>query len=267
VAALAVDPTIRRQVLAAARHVLSDDPGAPVDRITRSAGVSRATFYRHFGSRASLLASLEVEPPPDARTRILIAAQDLLLRSSLADLSMDELARAAGVSRGTLYRVFPGKPALLRGLLEAFSPFDAIVQILADRGDQPPSIVLPLLARAIVGVSGSHFGLMRVVFLEVTGGSRAAMSGAGPLFERAIGALMAYLLRQMDAGNLRRMHPLLAIQAVIGPIFFHLMTRPAAEQLVGVPMDAEAAVDELVATALAGLSPTAASQRRRTSRR
>ena len=51
------------------------------------------------------------------------------------------------------------------------------------------------------------------------------------------------------------MHPLLALQAVVGPIFFHLMTRPTIERIVGLPMDPESAVDELVATALEGLMP------------
>ena len=254
-AALAADPTIRRQVIAVARDLLVRDRGAPVARIATAAGVSRATFYRHFGSRAALLASVAVEAPPDARTRILAAARDMLVHSTLADLSMDRLATAAGVSRGTLYRLYPGKAALLRGLMETFSPFDAIDAILAEHGDDPPTTVMPLVARAVVGAAGVHLGLMRVVFLEVTGGSRTAMSAARPIFERSIRGLMAYLQRQMSAGRMRPMPPLLAIQAVIGPIFFHLMTRPAAEAIVGMPLDAEAAIDELVAAALAGLAP------------
>ena len=254
-AALAADPTIRRQVIAVARDLLVRDASAPVARIATAAGVSRATFYRHFGSRAALLETVAVDAPPDARTRILGAAREMLLHTTLADLSMDQLATAAGVSRGTLYRLCPGKAALLRELMETFSPFEAIDTILVTHADDPPSVVLPLVARAVAGAAGVHLGLMRVVFLELTGGSRAAMSAARPVFERSIGRLMAYVQRQMSAGRLRPMPPLLAIQAVIGPIFFHLMTRPVAEQIVGIPMDAEAAIDELVAAALEGLAP------------
>ena len=113
--ALAADPTIRRQVMSAAREVLAHDAGAPVAAIADRAGVSRATFYRHFGSRASLLESVALEPRPAARERILAAAKDMLVTTSLAELSMDELAKAADVSRGTLYRIVPGKAALLAG--------------------------------------------------------------------------------------------------------------------------------------------------------
>jgi hypothetical protein len=60
--------------------------------------------------------------------------------------------------------------------------------------------------------------------------------------------------RQMAAGRLRSMHPILALQAVVGPIFFHLMTRATLERVVDLP-DPEAAVDALIASALEGLRP------------
>jgi hypothetical protein len=50
------------------------------------------------------------------------------------------------------------------------------------------------------------------------------------------------------------MHPVLALQVLIGPIFFHLMTRPMIERIVGLPMDPEAAVDSLVAASFEGLA-------------
>jgi AcrR family transcriptional regulator len=254
VPALAVDPTIRRQVMSAAREILADDAGASVAVIADRAGVSRATFYRHFGSRESLLESIELEPRPDARTRILAAARDMLMTTSLAELSMDELARAADVSRGTLYRIVPGKGALLQALIEAYSPFEAIRAIVNEHGDDPPKVVLPLIGRAIVGVAGERLGLMRAIFHEVTAGG-PNVAEMGPLFERTLGLLTHYMTGQMAAGLIRPMHPILALQAFVGPIFFHLMTRPVIERIVPLPMDPESAVDELVAEALEGLTP------------
>jgi len=127
--AVAADPTIRRQVVSAAREELAANPEASVERIARRAGVSRATFYRHFGSRAAMLETVTHSPRPPARTRILVAAQEMLVRSSLGALSMDDLARAADVSRGTLYRIFPGKAALMEGLIEAYTALHPNVTI------------------------------------------------------------------------------------------------------------------------------------------
>jgi AcrR family transcriptional regulator len=250
--ALAADPTIRRQVMSAAREILADDAGAPVAVIADRAGVSRATFYRHFGSRESLLESIELEPRPDARARILAAAKDMLMGTSLEELSMDELATAAGVSRGTLYRLVPGKTALLAALIEAYSPFDAVRRIIAESPNEPPEVVLPRIGRAIVGVAGERLGLMRAIFHEVTA-SGPTMDGMGPLFAQTLGLLARYMADQMAAGRIRRMHPVLALQAFVGPVFFHLMTRPIIDRVVHLDVDPEVAVDELVVVALDGL--------------
>jgi AcrR family transcriptional regulator len=239
--------------MGAAQSILRNDPDAPVARITTAAGVSRATFYRHFGSRADLLASIAHEPRPDARTRILGAAQEMLIRRSVTELSMDDLARAASVSRGTLYRIFPGKPALLRGLIETYAPFEAMRQILRDHREEPPEVVLPLIAAQIVGVAGGRLGLMRAMFHEATLGSGAMLDGARPVLGAAIADLSTYLAGQMAAGRLRTIHPLLALQAFIGPVFFHLLTRPVVEDIVPLPMGPALAVDALVSAVLEGL--------------
>ena len=254
-ASLAADPTIRRQVLSAARETLRDDPRSPVGRIATRAGVSRATFYRHFGSRDALLREIDWADAPDARTRILAAASEMLVSRTLATISMEQLARAAGVSRGTLYRLFPGKPALLRAMVEAYAPFHAMLEILETHGHQPPRTVLPMIARAVVGAAGRRLGLLRAIFHEATSGSDMAMTGVRPSMEVALGALAGYVTAQMAAGTIRPMHSLLALQLFIGPIFFHLMTRPVAERVFEIPMSPESAVDLLVDVTLAGLEP------------
>lgn len=179
----------------------------------------------------------------------------MLIRSSLSDLAMDDLARAADVSRGTLYRILPGKASLLQGLIDTYSPFELVRSIVSDHRDEPPTTVLPLVARAVAGVAGERLGLLRAIFLEVTSGTETALSGIRPIFTATLAVLADYLARQMATGRVRQMHPMIALQAFIGPIFFHLMTRPAMERMGQLPMTAEQAIDELVSATLKGLSP------------
>jgi AcrR family transcriptional regulator len=252
------DPTIRRQMVNAARDILATDPEASIELVVRRAGVSRATFYRHFRSRDALLSSIAHEPRPPARTRILVAAQEMLIRTSLSDLAMDDLARAADVSRGTLYRIFPGKAALMDGLIEAYSPLEVVREIVTNHRDEPPSVVLPMTAKAIVGVAGERLGLMRAMFLELTAGSEAALSGMRPAFIATLGVVAEYMTAQMNIGRMRRMHPLVALQAFIGPIFFHLLSRPVLERFTEFPMSPQDAVGELMTVIVAGLDPPTA---------
>jgi hypothetical protein len=51
------------------------------------------------------------------------------------------------------------------------------------------------------------------------------------------------------------MHPLLAVQAILGPIAFHLLSRPLAERVIGFTMPIDDVVDQLTATILEGLTP------------
>jgi AcrR family transcriptional regulator len=248
------DPTIHRQVVAAARTLLTDDAATPVDQIAREAGVSRATVYRHFGSRHALLEAIRLEPPKSARLRVLAAAAELIGRGGLHAFSMEELASAAGVSRATVYRLFPTKAAVFGELVRHYSPFEPLIRVVAEHGDRPPAEVIPLLTRTFATVALPRIGIMRSVLLEAVSVSRDAVAGVQPFMPEVIGALAGYLARNMEAGLVRRMHPLLAVQAILGPIAFHLLSRPLAERVVGFTMPIDEVVDQLTATILDGLA-------------
>src|SRR5215471_18452077 len=133
-------------LLGAARTVLIRNPGASLNEVATATAVSRATLYRMFGSRDGLLRMLDIEPDPGSRERVLAAALDLVSRDGLAKLSMDEVAATAGVSRASLYRLGPGKPALCREQLHAFSPAEVVFATVHRLRDRPPDEVTPEIA-------------------------------------------------------------------------------------------------------------------------
>jgi AcrR family transcriptional regulator len=249
-----VDPTIRRQVTASARMLLRRDPHAPISSIARRAGVSRATFYRHFGSRSALLRAVELDPPISARDRVLAAGAELVSPGGLASFTMEGLATRAGVSRATLYRLFPSKAALFTELIRRYSPFDEVIRILDELGDQPPEVVLPAMARAMALAAYPRIGLLRGMILEVASGGSDALEGVQPVIPDVIARLAGYLEAQMAAGRLRRAHPLLAIQSMLGPVVFHVLTRPVAERVLGISIGLEEAADQVADIVLRGLA-------------
>jgi hypothetical protein len=70
-----------------------------------------------------------------------------------------------------------------------------------------------------------------------------------------IGSVGMYVMTQMTSGRLRPMSPLLALQAFVGPIFFHVLTRPVVERVLGVDIDGEQAVTELAESWLRSMRP------------
>ncbi len=245
----------RAAILRAAERALAADAGASIATISAGAGVSRATFYRYFRSRAELHEALDIEPDPGARERILDAAVDLLERDGLVRLSMDELAAAAGVSRASVYRIFPGKAALFRALMETNSPFEAIAASLHGRHGEPPEAVLPDLMRELASVVAPRIGVMRALMFEVVAETPEAMEAARWIVRPMLGEVSAYLALQMDAGRIRRMHPILAAQAFMGPLIFYLVSHTVAGSLAGLDVEPGDAATEFAGVALRGLQP------------
>src|ERR1700744_873142 len=69
------------------------------------------------------------------RARVLDAARTAFAEAGL-DVGVEEIARRAGVGKGTLYRRFPTKEALVRAIFEdVLDDFDAIASSVAREPD------------------------------------------------------------------------------------------------------------------------------------
>jgi AcrR family transcriptional regulator len=247
--------------LTGARKLLASRERATVAEIAAAAGTSKTGFYKEFESRAALLDALRLDPEPAARERILEAALEMVGGQGLTALSMDELAARAGVSRATLYRLFPGKPALFVSIIRAYSPLEPVSSAAKAMANEPPEVVMPELARvayrAIAGPGAPGIGVLQAIFFEVGALSPDAEAAAQELAVTILGTVGAYVMRQMADGRLRQLPPILALQAFIGPIFFHLLTRPLAERVLGLQIEGEAAVTVLAESWLRAMRPDA----------
>lgn len=245
----------RERIVKSTRPLFARGERPTVDELANAAGVSRASFYRAFGSRGALLEALAVEPEPAATERVLEAALQMIGQHGLTALSMDDLAEAAGVSRATLYRLFPGKPPLFTALMKTYSPLEPVSRLVNEMRSEPPEVVMPEIARLIFRTAYPRIGVLRAMFFEASSLAPDAEESVRELLAMIVGSVGTYVLEQMAQGRVRRMHPLLALQLFVGPIMFHALTRPAAEKMLGFDMEGEQVVTQLAESWLRAMQP------------
>lgn len=137
--------------------------------------------------------------------QVLAGARDVFLRDGFEGASVDEIARAAGVSKATLYSYFPDKRLLFMEVaraecLRAADEAEALIDDGAAVAD-----VLRLAGERIVTFAQSDFG-QRMFRLCVAEADRfpalgAAFYDSGPLLIRA--RLVAYLEKAVARGEVR----------------------------------------------------------------
>lgn len=247
--------TSRHEVLVAARRACQDGRQPTMDEFAVAGGVAVRTLYRLFGSREALLREAGCAPEPSTRQRVLDAALEKVGRQGLAELSMDELAATAGVSRATLYRLFPGKSALFAELIRAFSPWEPVADVLDAMPDGTPQEVLPAVAHAITEAMHDRVGLLLRMVFELLQGDPDTVEGMQHSLARGLPDLIRYLDGQIQTGQLRRMHPVVAFQLLAGPIVAHLLTRPLAERRLGFQASQSEILNEIVHAWLRAMAP------------
>lgn len=97
-------------------------------------------------------------PPDERRAAIVAATLPLVLRHG-AGVSTRQIAEAADVAEGTIFRVFPDKDALMRAITaKAFDPEPTLRELAAVDRDQPLRdrlvAVVQILQRRLTGVFG-----------------------------------------------------------------------------------------------------------------
>ncbi|MGD9894476.1 MAG: TetR/AcrR family transcriptional regulator [Dehalococcoidia bacterium] len=246
----------RARVVAIARGLLARGAVPTAETVAAAAGISRASYYRLAGgSHQALLREAGYVAAPSARERVLAAAAELLDEPGITGLLMDMVAERAGVSRPTLYRLFPGKAELIAAVTQTRSPLVQLGAVLSQVADHPPEEVLPRLITAAVPRLLANRGILRAVLAELAVVGPSGVVGRTVLSEM-FQSLAEYLEGHMAAGRLRRTEPVAAAQALLGPLFLYAATRPDLWlERAGAAPPPEQTLTEIVQIWLRGMRP------------
>lgn len=158
----------------------------------------------------------------ERRTALLEAALDEFFARGFAAARMDDIARQAGVSKGTLYLYFTSKDAMFKGIVETFaipnleeferlsaqshSGVGAIKAILSQAPEHIREKRLPRLMKIIISDSGTFPATVRAYREQV--------------IDRLLSIVTALLRKARNQGEIGDVDPELTARLVIAPIAF-----------------------------------------------
>ncbi|MFI9805027.1 TetR/AcrR family transcriptional regulator [Streptomyces sp. NPDC052301] len=163
----------------------------------------------------------------------------------LAELSIERVARTAGVGKATIYRRWSGKEELFVDVMRAAEPPDPVLPGVSMRGD----LIALLESLRQRGLATRSSVILHNVYAQMKSSPKIwAAYHASVIAPRRVLALEV-LRRGQRGGELRPdIDPELANDLFIGPMLVRTVMRPDADLPEGL-------AEEIVDTVLAGLRP------------
>jgi AcrR family transcriptional regulator len=154
------------------------------------------------------------------RAAVLAATEELLMEVGYDELTVDEVARRAGVHKTTVYRRWPTKPELIS---DAVREESAVAVPIPDTG----SLVEDLrqLARHVarnVGTAGAALRTRTIV--AVAASSDELATGINAFWSHRLASCAPIVERAIERGDIPRdTDPDLVIETLVGPIWLRLL--------------------------------------------
>jgi AcrR family transcriptional regulator len=162
--------------------------------------------------------------PGERPEQILNAALVEFGERGLAGARLDDIAKRAGLSKGTIYLYFPNKEALFREMVR-----HTVVSQIEEREreyDAATGTATEALTDLMRGywtfIRSSQFApLFRLIHAEIHNFPDLAQFYADEVVTRKNRLIAAILTRGMDAGEFRKIDPLVAARMLTAPFVMH----------------------------------------------
>jgi AcrR family transcriptional regulator len=194
---------------------------------------------------------------PDERPReILEAAFNVFADKGLRTATMQEIAEAAGITKGTIYLYFESKEALFVETVRAqFEEIEALFPAIALEPDTDPEQLMRVLGRAFLDVVMTP-KVARTVPLVIAEYNRLPMLKElylTELIDRLDGPVAAYIAVARQAGVLRDIDPHIAARLVLGSFLIFVLTQEVLCAKERTPMERDAIADTVATVLFRGL--------------
>lgn len=194
---------------------------------------------------------------PDERPReILEAAFNVFADKGLRTATMQEIAEAAGITKGTIYLYFESKEALFVETVRAqFEEIEALFPAIALEPDTDPEQLMRVLGRAFLDVVMTP-KVARTVPLVIAEYNRLPMLKElylTELIDRLDGPVAAYIAVARQAGVLRDIDPQIAARLVLGSFLIFVLTQEVLCAKERTPMERDAIADTVATVLFRGL--------------
>ncbi|MCB1531183.1 MAG: TetR/AcrR family transcriptional regulator [Rhodospirillales bacterium] len=157
----------------------------------------------------------------ESHRAILDATRRLLTHNSVAKLSVEAIAKKAGVGKTTIYRWWPNKQAVVMDAVFSQPGFHNILPASASSFDGVRAQVDKLMRQ----LSGKNGRVVAEIIGEAQGDPEALKNLVENFFQDRYNALAGYLEQGKDSGEFPADLDIeAAIDVILGPIVFRLMT-------------------------------------------
>ncbi|PQA89026.1 TetR/AcrR family transcriptional regulator [Hyphococcus luteus] len=161
------------------------------------------------------------ESRPD---EILDAALTIFERDGFDAARVEDIAKAANLSKAGVYLYFETKDAILRGLIEReVAPVARNFRAMAEAGVEDPVASLRMIVAGFTELAGDKrkFAVPRLVLSVASRYPDLAVYYRENVVEQGLGAVKGLVAAGMEQGVFRPCDPGAAARALLGPIFIH----------------------------------------------
>jgi AcrR family transcriptional regulator len=192
----------------------------------------------------------------DRPREICAAALEVFAEKGFAAAKLEEIARRAGVSKGTLYLYFEDKEELFRAVVrDTVAPNIEAVRDAVISADLPFGEVVPMFLARFADIARRLpvGAVAKMVIGESRNFPELAKVWHDQVASRAIAMLSGLIEKAQEKGEVRSGDPRLHAFSLMGPMLMGVIWRETLQPIGGAPLDLEALARQHAETVLAGL--------------